>query len=202
LKAYRPSLEMVFAHVDQSGNVTVVDGNGIPIDAPPVISQKETDEKGNVSYFVSYPGDSASGRSYKLSPYKSSLTDHVVHIGQDGELTVINNNGQALESPPILTKVVDKSGNVTYKAQWPGWTGESFSADLTVYSAVIPVDTYSVHTGSDGSYTVLDQTGKPVENPPLVTKKIVDASGALIFEVSYPGGKPVNLKAYLPGMAP
>ena len=65
---YSASLQDCYAHLDQDGSITVVDGEGKPLSSQPVIT-KYVDAKGNEQISAWYPADQA-GTIGTLSWYK------------------------------------------------------------------------------------------------------------------------------------
>jgi hypothetical protein len=177
LTDYTASLTGMYVHTAQNGSTTVVDANGKPLDSPPTIN-KAVDPSGKVIYSASYPGTQG-----LLTDYTASLTGLYVHTAKNGSTTVVDANGKPLDSPPQINKAVDPSGKVIYAASYPGAKGL-----LTDYSASL-TGLY-VHTAQDGSTTVVDATGKPLDSPPIINKTI-DHKGKEIYSASYPGSQAI-----------
>jgi hypothetical protein len=185
--AYSAPLTGMYVHTAQDGSTTVVDANGKPLDSPPTIN-KLMDPKGNEIYSASYPGSQAI-----LTSYSASLTGLYVHTAQDGTTTVVDANGKPLDSPPTINKLMDPKGNEIYSASYPG-----SQAILTSYST--PLTGMYVHINQDGSASVVDANGKPLDSPPLI-QIISNAKGGTAYLASYPGSQGAALEYYKPPSA-
>jgi hypothetical protein len=111
-----------------------------------------------------------------------------VHVSQDG-ITVVDASGEPVDSPPLIRTIVDDGGDVIYDAYYP--SGER--ADLTTYSA--PITGMYVHVSQDGTKTIVDATGEPVDSPPMI-RTIVDDKGDVIYDAYYPSGERADLTTY------
>ena len=96
---------MLYAHVGQGGKITIVDATGKPIDSPPVIT-KIVDETGVEKFIASYPGTEKS-KSMELPVYSTELKKAYAHVSQNGDITVVDGEGNPIASPPLITKVLD-----------------------------------------------------------------------------------------------
>ena len=190
---YKPALEKdIFVHVDSNGKLTAVDANGNPLKSPPVI-QVTVDEGGAPVYLAKYPGDESVGVA--VSTYSASIENCYAHVGQDGAITVVDANGQSIPGQPKISKVVDAAGAEQIVVWYPG-SGEPKMITLKAYTAQIDAQKMFVHIGSDGKPMVVDATGKPIANPPVITT-FVDANGAENYQAQYPGGtSKAELTAY------
>lgn len=103
----------------------------------------------------------------------------------DGSITVVDANGNKVDSPPIITMAVGSDGTVHYYASYPDGSGAGTQFEIQGYSA--PTDGMYIYKNADGSITVVDANGKPVDAPPKVTITI-GADGKEKYLVSYPGG--------------
>jgi hypothetical protein len=180
----------MYAHVDSSGTVTIVDENGKPIDSPPTVT-KVVGEDGTEKYMASYE---AGGKTYsfEVTSYISSLSDLYVGYDKDGKLTVFNGKGEPVDSPPVITKFVDEKGMEKYTAYYPG-AGEGGKVTLSSYTASLE-GCYST-TGQDGKVTIVDADGNPLKCQPVITKTV--DHGIEKYYASYPGtGAKVELSAY------
>jgi hypothetical protein len=183
----------MYAHVDSSGVVTIVDENGKPIDSPPNV-QNVVGEDGKEKYMASYE---AGGKTYsfEVTSYISSLSDLYVGYDQDGKLTVVNGKGETVGSPPVFTKFVDDQGVEKYVAYYPG-AGQGSGVVLEAYSGSLQ-GCYA-YIGQDGKVTIVDGDGNPLTSQPL-TYKVVDDKGVEQITAYYPGagesGK-VTLSSY------
>ncbi|MBS1249763.1 MAG: hypothetical protein MAG431_01347 [Chloroflexi bacterium] len=176
LKTYNAPIKDMYVHDDGSGNLTVVDANGDPVDSPPKVF---SDGQGN--YGAQYPGDNP----VSLKMYKAPIKDMYVHIDSSGNPTVVNANGDPVDSPPKVFS--DGQGN--YGAQFPGDNPVS----LKTYKA--PIKDMYVHVDGSGNPTVVDANGDPVDSPPVVFS---DGQGN--YGAYYPGGtgNPTPLKYFKP----
>ena len=183
----------MYAHVDSSGTVTIVDENGKPIDSPPTVT-KVVGEDGTEKYMASYEADGKT-YSFEVTSYISSLSDLYVGYDKDGNLTVVNGKGETVDSPPVFTKFVDDKGVEKYSAYYPG-AGQGSGVVLEAYSGSLQ-GCYA-HIGQDGKVTIVDADGNPLNSQPL-TYKYVDDKGAEQITAYYPGagesGK-VTLSSY------
>jgi len=161
--SYIPIIDPVnfYVHIGADGTATVVDSNGKPVDSPPVL-MKEIN--GETSYFASYLGDTQSSK-VELSIYKSKMKDFFVHVEADGSYSVVDANGKPVDSPPDLIR--DINGDTTYYASYFGDTQAS-KVELSIYKSTM--NDFFVHAEADGSYSVVDANGKPVDSPPTLIR--------------------------------
>ena len=54
-----------------------------------------------------------------LTTYSAPITGMYVHAGQDG-ITVVDANGEPVDSPPLIRMIAEPSGDVIYDAYYPG----------------------------------------------------------------------------------
>ena len=114
LPTYKAPLKDLYIHDDGKGNITVVDANGKPVDSPPVVYLN-----GEGDYSAYYPGmynEDGSQIPVSLPTYKAPLKDLYIHDDGKGNITVVDANGKAVNSPPIV--YADGEGN--YSAYYPG----------------------------------------------------------------------------------
>jgi hypothetical protein len=194
LPVYESPLEegLFYAHVSQQGKITIVDATGKPIDSPPVIT-KIVDETGVEKFIASYPGTEKS-KSMEMPVYSTELKEAYAHVSQNGNITVVDGEGNPIVSPPLISKVLE-DGVEKILAWYPG-TETSSKMELTPYSE--SMRGFYAHVGQDGGITVVDVEGQPVSSPPIITKILGD-TGVEKFIASYPGageGKPVDLPIY------
>jgi len=109
----------MYVHAGQDG-ITVVDANGKQVDSPPTIV-KVANDKGGVGYLASYPD----GEHAVLTTYSTPITGMYIHVSQDGNATVVDANGEPVDSPPLLTKIANSKGGVIYLASYPGSQGSA-----------------------------------------------------------------------------
>lgn len=174
LKAYQASVKDMYLHDDGSGKLTVVDANGKPVDSPPILTSPD-----GQTYGAYYPGD----KPVSMKMYKAPIKDMYVHVDGSGKSTVVDANGDPVDSPPKVFS--DGQGN--YGAQYPG----DKPVSLKTYKT--PIKDMYLHTDSSGKMTVVDANGKPVDSPPIIFSPDGQTYGA-----KYPGGKPVTLKLFKP----
>ncbi len=119
LTTYSAPITGMYVHAGQDG-ITVVDANGKQVDSPPTIVKVASD-KGGVDYLASYPD----GEHAVLTTYSAPITGMYIHIGQDGNATVVDANGEPVDSPPLLTKIANSKSGVIYLASYPGSQGSA-----------------------------------------------------------------------------
>jgi hypothetical protein len=120
-----------------------------------------------------------------------------IHHGADGSKTVVGPDGKLLDSPPIITVMVDSSGAEIVRATYPGM-GPNEYFEISSYEAPLDQGLY-VYQGSDGKPVVVDGAGKPIDSPPIV-QIAVDSSGKEIYSAKYPGAgttQMVQLESYV-----
>ena len=182
LQSYVGSFEKeMFIHVGEGGKVTVVDAAGKPIDSPPQITMV-ADSTGQAIYKASYPGGGEETKAI-LSSYTGSLEGCYAYYGQDGKITVVDDSGKPIDSPPPITKVMGATGEVLI-AGYPG-AGPEGKVTLEAYKPSAPTETF-ISIGSDGKPVVVDVDGKPINSPPIVTM-VADSTGLPVYKASYPG---------------
>ncbi len=183
----------MYAHVDSSGVVTIVDADGKPIDSPPTVT-KVVGNDGKEKYLATYQ---ANGKTYsfEVTSYISSLSDLYVGYDEDGKLTVFNGKGEKVDSPPAITKFVDDKGMEKYSAYYPG-AGPGSGVVLDAYTGSLQ-NCYA-HYGQDGKVTIVDADGNPLKCQPAITK-YMNNKGVEQIAAYYPGageaGK-VTLSSY------
>ena len=89
--------------------------------------------------------------------------DIYISFGPDGEITVVDANGNPVDSPPNV--YCDGDMPPRYLGKYPGGE-ESVTFYVTVYTPDLTGCT--VHVGSDGKLTVVDESGKPLGAQPKV----------------------------------
>ena len=198
LSNYKQSLEGLFVHVGQDGSYNVVDATGKPIESPPIL-EKYVDGSGVKHIKATYPGFEEGSAKGELNFYKSAIGDVYIHHGADNAITVVDKDGKPIDSPPIISKVVGSKGEEIYSASYSDGTSGTIPINITAYSA--PIQNMYVHFKQDGTISVVDKYGTPVESPPLI-KKITDNSGIVHIYASYPGitgsGQQIELGFYKP----
>jgi hypothetical protein len=171
----------MYAHVDSSGVVTIVDADGKPIDCPPIVT-KVVGNDGMERYMAAY---TVSGKTYTFDvpAYISSLSDLYVGYDEDGKSTVFNGKGEKVDSPPVITKFVDEKGMEKYTAYYPG-AGPGSGVVLDAYTGSLQ-NCYA-HYGQDGKVTIVDADGTPLKCQPAITK-YVNNKGVEQITAYYPG---------------
>ena len=191
LTQYKTSTEGMYLHEDGDGNITVVDENGKPVDSPPSVIYHQG------KYYVGYPGDDPfnpdgtvkdPSKLVELPNYKTSTEGMYLHEDGDGNMTVVDENGKPVDSPP---NVIYHQGK--YYAAYPG--ENPFNPDGTIKdpSKLVELPNYKastegiyLHEDKDGNLTVVDENGKPVDSPP----------GVIFYEGKYyavqPGENPIG----------
>ena len=196
LSTYKQDTKNMYLHEDKDGKITVVDGNGKPVDSPPIVYTY----KGKT--YVSYPGDEPfnpdgtikdPSKLIELSDYKPAIRDiskeMYLHEDKDGNITVVDVNGKPVDSPPVVYTYQGKI-YVTYPGDEPAIAPDGTIKDpsklieLSTYKTAIK-DMY-LHEDKDGNITVVDGDGKPVNSPPIV----FTYQGKTY--VTYPGDDPIN----------
>jgi hypothetical protein len=187
---------------DEDGNDIIVDGNGKPVDSPPVVYEYQGKK------YLAYPGDAPAvdEKGMLKNPknlieappaYEAPIKDLYIHEDQDGKLTVVDKNGKPIDSPPMIveSEVSGSEHPVKYlvypntKAPFDE-TGKPTGEKLNVaqeYNAEIK-DMY-IHEGTDGKLTVVDKNGKPVDSPPKIVEYYSNEGETAVKYLAYPGSK-------------
>jgi len=186
---YKSDLTGVSAHVDSSGKVTFVDSEGNPIESPPVY-QKVVDENGMETILACYPDGENNWQ--EVGFYSGSTSGLYAHFGSDGSVTVVDENGKPVNCQPVIVKTVDETGVETVSIYYPG-QGAKNAVQLEAYSA--SVKDCKVHFASDGTTTVVDANGKPIDSPPQIYKTINEQGVEEVY-AAYPGGEKVKLDTF------
>jgi hypothetical protein len=182
----------MYANTNQDGSLSIVTPDGKTLDSPPLIT-KVVGPDGKEHYLASYPQEGNGSANFEIYAYSAPLTSMYVHTALDGSTTVVDTNGKPLDSPPTINKLIDPKGKEIYSASYPG-----SQAILTSYSASL-TGLY-VHTAQDGTTTVVDANGKPLDSPPLI-QIISNAKGGTAYLASYPGSQGTELEYYKPPSA-
>jgi hypothetical protein len=188
---YNGSLAGCSVNIGADGKAVVVDGNGKPLDAQPIV--QTVDASGQPCAPKVYYKGSANA-PVELSYYSGSLEDCYLHTGADGKAVVVDGNGVPLASQPIIQTVDAQGKPCSPKIYYKG--GEANSAGLPSYSA--PLDGCSVHIAADGKATVVDADGKPLASQPII-QTVNPADGKPCPPTAYykdAGGNPVELPYY------
>jgi uncharacterized protein YrzB (UPF0473 family) len=188
---YKASTDGLYMHEDQDGNITVVDENGDPVKSPPIVYEY------NGKHYFTYPG-SESGINpdgsiknpellKEVDYYKTTTENMYIHEDQDGNITVVDENGKPVKSPPIVYEYNGK--------QYLTYPGEKSPIDeqgklvnpeklVEAPSYKAPMDGLYMHEDQNGIITVVDKDGKEVDSPPI----IYEFNGE--YYAGYPGSKP------------
>jgi hypothetical protein len=173
----------MYIHHGTDGTKTVVGPDGKLLDSPPIITVV-VDSSGAETIRATYPGMDPNDY-FEIPSYEASMEKGLfVYQGSDGKPVVVNESGVAIDSPPIITTVVDSTGKETYLAEYPG-SGVTQKVQLEDYPGNFETQMY-VHVDSSGVATVVGADGKAIDSPPHLTK-IVDSKGQETFMAKYPG---------------
>ena len=124
LPDYKQDTKNMYLHEDKDGNITVVDGNGVPVDSPPIVFTYQG--KTYVTYGDSPIADDGTikdpNKLIELPNYKPAVRDiskkMYLHEDKDGNITVVDANGKPVDSPPIVYTYQGKT-YVTYPGDEP-----------------------------------------------------------------------------------
>lgn len=210
LEAYNAPIDTdrVFAYKGQDGKIQIVDADGKPLAIPPVVTGYIANKSGDKFAMVNYLGGGSVElqKGTQVSWFQAPLDGLFVHVGQDGSYTVVDGTGKAVDSPPVINKVIDSKGVEHINATYQGVGEKSVKGELQFFTAPLEALFKGVgpnkslplfiHEGSDGSITVVDKSGKPIESPPIITK-VMDGKGSVQYQASYPGvsGEPLKEQA-------
>jgi hypothetical protein len=176
VSVYQAPLNDLYVHYNQDGTYSVVSKDGKLVDSPPIV-QKAIGPDGIEVFSAHYPvlGKNGVVEHAQLSVYSTSLEGNLfVHVAQDGTLTVVDEQGEPVASPPLIKKYLDTDGTGDKYAAYYPVPGQSTPVALPVYSA--PIQGMLIHYNQDGTVTVVDEKGQAVKNPPLVNK-VLDTDG-------------------------
>ena len=188
---YQTSTDGLFLHEDKDGNITVVDESGNPVKSPPIVYTYQG------KHYLTYPGSESAIKPdgsisnpelFKEAAYYKADTENMyVHEDKDGKLTVVDENGGPVKSPPIVIEyegkhylvypgdqsAVDEQGKVVNPEKLV--EAPSYKASM---------DGLYIHEDQDGKITVVDKDGKIINSPPV----IFEYNGE--YYAGYPGSKP------------
>ncbi len=199
---YNAEIKDMYIHEDTDGTLTVVDKNGKPIDSPPKIVEYYPNNSEHPVKYLAYPGTKPpfdeTGKPLpgaKLNPaehYNAEIKDMFIHEGADGKVTVVDKDGNPVESPPMVMEHDPNNDGQTVKyLAYPG-TKPPFDETGKPVSGVPfnPVQHYQgstdglyMHEGNDGKMTIVDEKGKPIASPP----NVIEVNGK--YYTAYPGTK-------------
>jgi hypothetical protein len=188
---YKPSTEGMKIYHDDAGNPTVVDENGKPVDSPPAVVQ---DPKTGKYYFVTESdptklssltksGNFAAALSQGLikeAPgYKPSAEGMKIYHDDEGNPTVVDENGKPVDSPPAVVQdpktgkyyfVTEsdpaKLSSLTKSGNFAAALSQGLIKEAPGYKP--STEGMCVYPDKDGNAVVVDENGKPVESPPAV----------------------------------
>ena len=195
LPTYKQDMKNMYLHEDKDGNITVVDGNGKPVSTPPIVFTYQG--KTYVTYGDSPIADDGTikdpSKLIELPDYKPGVRDiskeMYLHEDKDGNITVVDANGNPVDSPPIVYTYQGKT-YVTYPGDEPAIAPDGTIKDpnklieLSTYKS--PIKDMYLHEDKDGNVTVVGKDGKPVDSPPIV----FSYQGK--YYAAYPGDEPLN----------
>ena len=124
LKYYSASIDDMYIHEGADGKVTVVDKNGKPVESPPMVMEYDPNNDGQTVKYLAYPGtkppfdESGKPTGEKLNPaqhYQGSTNGLYMHEDGDGKITVVDEKGQPVDSPPDIIQL-----NGKYYMAYPG----------------------------------------------------------------------------------
>jgi hypothetical protein len=204
LPLFTPRLDNCSVNVGSDGQVTVVDGNGVPLPIQPTVEMYNADGTPKIPPKVYYNGQddeyyqttyipgSYQTEAQTLPFYSGSLKGCLVNIGADGKPVVVDANGKPLAVQPNI-QLQNPDGTPCLKASYSGNTDNP--VDLPLYAGSL--DGCSVQIGADGKPVVVDAGGKPLAIQPDV--ELTDQYGNPITpKASYSGseGNPIGLPLY------
>ena len=188
---YQSSTDGLYLHEDKDGNITVVDKKGNPVKSPPIVVTHQG------KHYLTYPGSKSPIKPdgsidnpalLKEAIYYETSTDGMyVHEDQDGKMTVVDEAGKPVQSPPTIYEYEGK-----YYLTYPGdkspvdEQGKMIDSEKLVEASYFKAsmsDLY-MHEDKDGTITVVDKNGKKVESPPIIYKYNGE------YYAGYPGSKP------------
>ncbi|MFN2273663.1 MAG: hypothetical protein ACK2TX_02325, partial [Anaerolineales bacterium] len=174
---YQSPVEDVYAYVASDGSVMIVDSDGKPVYSPPFISSAGEEGK----YFTAGPD----GSKLEIPLYTPPTEGIYAYTAQDGTVQIVDENGNLVPCPPMYMRdaemdtvfIKDASGA---KIDIPPYT----PATEGVYA----------YTAQDGSVTLVDENGKPVQCPPWYMH---DPEMDEVFTKT-PEGTKVDIPAFTP----
>jgi hypothetical protein len=189
-----------YVYKSPDGKLSVVDSEGNAVPWAPILATHD-----GKNYYAYYPGDPAKQAS--LSDYMPSYLQGLggansvvkgsetaetskwsIYIGQDGKATVVDENGNPIAAPPI----VSTHDGQNYYAYYPNGDKGNLTLELPMWKTAIQSNWY-VLVGQDGTPSVVDASGNPVSGAPVLTTH--DGTN---YTAAYPGdaSNPVSLANY------
>ena len=166
----------------------LVDANGTEIGGPAAVSSY-TDAQGNKHFLLTLPD----GKQVEVTEYFPSLPNTYAHVGPDGQVVLVDANGNPLPDQTKVTQYKDNNGVVHYEVWIPGGT----PAEVPSYTPTL-TDHYIKIT----SHGVLLVDGNGWELPGNDQTQIVvhkDANGNIYYTFLVPdalGGAEVKASIY------
>ena len=114
LEVYKPPSEDVYIYTAADGSTTLVDETGKPIKSPPHL---KFDQVTKENVIIGKDGSFIKAPDFNhpiVDIYNGNI---LVHVNQDGSISVVDANGKSIDSPPIIKKYTDDFGKVTYLAK-------------------------------------------------------------------------------------
>ncbi len=191
ISSYKPSTEGMKVYSGKDGT-KVVDENGNPVESPPAVIQ---DPKTGKYYFVTESDPSklssltksgnfaaalSQGLIKEAPGYKPSTEGMKIYHDDEGNPTVVDENGKPVDSPPAVVQD-PKTGKYYFVTESDPAKLSSFAKSGNFKDALAQgliqeapsyqpsTDGMKVYSGKDGT-TVVDENGKPVESPPAVVQ--------------------------------
>jgi hypothetical protein len=188
---YHGSTQEMYIHADDDGNITVVDADGKPVDSPPTVVEYQ-----GKKYLV-YPGDNPinpdgtvndPSKLITAEQYKSSTEGMYLHEDENGNVTVVDEHGKPVDTPPTVVEYQGKKYLV-----YPGENLVKPDGTVDDPSKLVGAEYYKTSTqgmyfyaDENGTVTVVDEHGNLVDSPPA----IVTYQGKQY--AYYPGENPIN----------
>jgi hypothetical protein len=172
--------------IGQAPEGVVMDDSEAFPDAPPPDTGPEVAGEGTSTDDTALPDDGTDEAGEVEEVWNPP--DVYLYVGQDGAMTVVDSDGNPYGNPPI----VKTHDGQNYYAFYYGHEDKTF--DIPYYSGTLQ-EGWSLHIADDGTLTVIDEKGIPVQNPPIVATH--DGQNYYAY---YPGDltKTVDLTNYCP----
>jgi len=200
LPEYKKAVEEMYLYETEDGKQIVVDADGNPIKSPPGLTYDETTGK----YYASYGGlDPAkmdptgidkSQLGLELPQYKKPLDGLSLYEDQDGNIVVVDVDGNPIKSPPGLT--YDETTGKYYASYGGGDPAklDPTGKDKSQLGLELPkfkksLDGLSLYEDQDGNMVVVGANGSPVASPPGLVYD--EATGK--YYASYGGEDPAKM---------
>ncbi len=198
---YKPPTEGIYVYTAADGSKTVVDKNGDPLTSPPAVYGNPED-----GYFT--PG--AEGGKIQVSEYVPPIQDIYLYRSQDGSVTYVDQDGNPLKYPPQVmgdpeggfytmvdpSKAMQQELSPEEQAKKDALPPEEMDSELVkipIKDYVPPVQDVYMYIAQDGTKTIVDASGDPVNCPPHFM-----TAGDGGFFTKDAEGKKVDLEEYKP----